>query len=43
MNLEKDLQNYILLHCAKTELSLIDVASGTTFHYQSEENQAPSS
>ena len=30
-SLQKELSKYILLHCAKSELSLIDLDSGTSF------------
>ena len=39
--LDDQLKKYIVLHCAKTELSLIDVASGTTFSPMSTINLKP--
>jgi len=39
--LDEQLKKYIVLHCAKVELSLIDVASGTTFSPMSTINLKP--
>lgn len=36
-DLENQLSKYILIHCAKTELSLIDLGSGKTFPNENEE------